>query len=227
MQEALPSGELPDAEPEPRSLRPGQKGFAERLMSKYGWTKGQGLGATNSGIINPLRVQVEKQPKKKSGGADGGGWLGDGATAPRTTGSSSRGKIIGGKKRKGDNDEEGQFGRMSEVVVLRGMVDGLDLDAEMHSTGDNGGSGGGLMQEIGEECSEKYGRVERVFIHRLDNDDDLESSKEGEGPRVFIKFTSQLSALRAVNDLQGRIFNGNSIMARFFDADKFEAGSYF
>ena len=128
-------------------------------MSKYGWTKGQGLGATNSGIINPLRVQVEKQPKKKSGGADGGGWLGDGATAPRTTGSSSRGKIIGGKKRKGDNDEEGQFGRMSEVVVLRGMVDGLDLDAEMHSTGDNGGSGGGLMQEIGEECSEKVGHL--------------------------------------------------------------------
>ena len=124
-------------------------------MSKYGWTKGQGLGATNSGIINPLRVQVEKQPKKKGSGADGSGWLGDGGTAPKTTAASSRGRIIGGKKKKGDNDDEGQFGRMSEVVVLRGMVDGLDLDAEMHGAGDDGGGGGGLMQEIGEECSEK------------------------------------------------------------------------
>jgi hypothetical protein len=29
-----------NAEDAPRSLRPGQKGFAERLMSKYGWSKG-------------------------------------------------------------------------------------------------------------------------------------------------------------------------------------------
>ena len=121
----------------PRSLRPGQKGFAERLMSKYGWSKGSGLGASGSGIVNPLRVQVEKQKKKPD--SEGGGFVGPGG----------RGKIIGGKKRGGHvaESEEGKFGAMSEVVVLRGMVNGLDLDAEI---GD-----GGLMQEIGEECGEK------------------------------------------------------------------------
>lgn len=63
--------------------------------------------------------------------------------------SGGRGKIVGGKKRKGGDtdEEEGLFGRMSEVVVLKGMVDGMDLETEM-TTGD-------LMQEIGEECSEK------------------------------------------------------------------------
>ncbi len=145
-------------EPEQRSLRPGQKGFAERFMSRYGWTKGSGLGATGSGIINPLRVQVEKQSKKNNkAGNESGGWLGgdDGDRTTKGSSSSSRGKIIGGKKKKGGEEgageDEGLFGRMSEVVVLRGMVDGLDLDAEMH-----GGEGdGGLMQEIGEECSEK------------------------------------------------------------------------
>lgn len=181
--------EEPSVDDAPRSLRPGQKGFAERLMSKYGWSKGSGLGASGSGIVNPLRVQVEKQKKKPD--SEGGGFMGPGG----------RGKIIGGRK-KGSLDadpEDGKFGAMSEVVVLRGMVDGMDLDAEMEGAGD-----GGLMQEIGEECGDKvsriqrstpalricsqrqYGRVERVFIDRSD------ASKAP----VFVKFTSQLSALR-------------------------------
>lgn len=131
-------------EDEPRSNRPGQKGFAERLMAKYGWTKGSGLGAKGVGIINPLRVQVEKRKKKPD--AEGGGYQGPGG----------KGKIVGGKKKAGD-DEEGLFGPMSEVVVLRGMVDGLDLDAELAQ--------GELMQEIGEECSEKACLSHLLSVH--------------------------------------------------------------
>ncbi|KAI4099299.1 MAG: hypothetical protein LQ339_006091 [Xanthoria mediterranea] len=185
----------------PRSLRPGQKGFAERLMSKYGWTKGSGLGASGSGIVNPLRVQVEKQKKKPD--AEGGGFVGPGG----------RGKIIGGRKGRGSGSEIRQepFGAMSEVVVLHGMIDGLDLDAELERADD-----GGLLQEIGEECGEKYGRVERVFLDRNDSN----------SPRVFVNFTSQLSALRAVNALNGRIFNGNAIRATFYNREKFDLGIY-
>ena len=128
----------------PRSLRPGQKGFAERLMSKYGWSKGSGLGASGSGIVNPLRVQIEKQKKKPD--SEGGGIVGPGG----------RGKIIGGKKKASleADSEDGKFGVMSEVVVLRGMVDGMDLAAEMEAAGD-----GGLVQEIGEECGDKVSRI--------------------------------------------------------------------
>lgn len=126
-----------------RSLRPGQRGFAERLMSKYGWTKGSGLGASGSGIVNPLRVQVEKQKKKPD--SEGGGFVGPGA----------RGKILGGKKKGGTAEADGgKFGIMSEVVILDGMVNGMDLNAEMEGTGD-----GGLMQEIGEECGEKVSHI--------------------------------------------------------------------
>ena len=139
----------------PRSLRPGQKGFAERLMSKYGWSKGSGLGASGSGIVNPLRVQVEKQKKKSD--SEGGGFLGPGG----------RGKIIGGQKKGGHDadSEDGKFGVMSEVVILRGMVDGMDLDAELEGAGD-----GGLMQEIGEECGDKVSRLFKIrslFGHSL------------------------------------------------------------
>ncbi|KAI1935355.1 hypothetical protein LOZ66_005241 [Ophidiomyces ophidiicola] len=185
------------SEDAPRSLRPGQKGFAERLLAKYGWTKGSGLGASGTGIVNALQVKVEKQKKKPD--SEGGGFV-----TP-----AGRGKIIGGRQAK--QEEEGKFGAMSDVVVLHGMVDGMDLDAELEN-----GVDGGLIQEIGEECGEKYGRVERVFIDR---------NTEGQVP-VFVKFTNQLSALRAVNALEGRIFNGNAIMARFFNSEKFEKGIY-
>lgn len=125
---------------EERSRRPGQKGFAERLMSKYGWSKGKGLGADGSGIVNPLRVQVEKRKKKSD--AEGGGFRDP---------PGARGVIIGGKRNIPKQDPEvGKFGEMSEVIVLRGMVDGMDLVEEVEGAGD-----GGLMQEIGDECAEK------------------------------------------------------------------------
>ncbi|KAI9651478.1 MAG: hypothetical protein M1829_002799 [Trizodia sp. TS-e1964] len=186
-----------------RSLRPGQRGFAKRLMTKYGWTKGTGLGVDSSGIINPLRVQLEKQKKKPE--SEGGGFLG----------SSGRGKIIGGQRR-GDGNAgsvEDKFGPMSEVVILQNMVDGMDLEEEFHGAL---ALESGLVQEIGDECAEKYGRVERVFIHRYLNGTSA----------VFVKFTSQLSGLRAVNALEGRIFAGNTIVARFFDTKRFDAGIY-
>ncbi|PVH84419.1 hypothetical protein DL98DRAFT_76222 [Cadophora sp. DSE1049] len=194
-----PDDDEVESEDAPRSLRPGQKGFAERLMSKYGWSKGKGLGAEESGIVNPLRVQIEKRKKKSD--AEGGGFREPGG----------RGKIIGGKKNVPEKEEEvGNFGSMSEVIVLRGMVDGMNLDEEVEGAGD-----GGLMQEIGDECADKYGRVERVYIDR-----------HGTAPKVFVKFTSPLSALRAVNALEGRIFNGNTISALFYETERFEQGLY-
>ncbi|KAF4449727.1 DNA-damage repair [Fusarium albosuccineum] len=189
---ALGGGSAPETEDDslPRSSRPGQAGFAHRLMSKYGWTRGSGLGADESGIINPLRVQVEKRRKKAD--ADGGGWAEPGG----------KGKIVGGKRK---DETSGRFGAMSDVIMLQNMLENMpNLQEEI---------AGGLGQEIGEECGEKYGRVERLYIDQ--------SSR-----KVFIKFTNQVSALRAVNELDGRVFNGNVIAPKFYDTEKFEKGVY-
>lgn len=184
-----------DDDNQPRKNLPGQKGFAQRLMSKYGWTAGSGLGAESSGIINPLSVQVSKRRKKPD--SEGGGFAEPG----------SRGKIVGGKLAASTSaeDQAGKFGAMSEVIVLRNMLEGMESLAEEIESG--------LGQEIGEECGDKYGRVERLYI-------------DVEGRLVFIKFTDAVSALRAVNALEGRVFNGNAIAARFWDTEKFERGEY-
>lgn len=193
----LPPTTTTTTEDEPRRTNlPGQKGFAQRLMSKYGWTAGSGLGAASSGILNPLSVKVEKRRKKPD--AEGGGFAEPGG----------RGKIVGGKLARpttAADSDAGKFGPMSEVVVLRNMLEGMEnLQHEIND---------GLGQEIGEECGDKYGRVERLYI-------------DVEGRQVFIKFTDAVSALRAVNALEGRVFNGNAIAARFWDGERFEKGEY-
>jgi len=68
----------------------------------------------------------------------------------------------------------------------------------------------------------------------------VENSKaksEAEVVKVFVLFTNELSALRAVNALEGRLFGGRtylrfsyyanvSLKAKFYDADKFEASDF-
>lgn len=185
----------------PRSNLPGQRGFAARLMSKYGWSKGQGLGADNSGIAQPLRVQVEKRRKRPD--SEGGGWAEPGG----------RGRIIdasrnnNNKKAAADSSDAsvGKFGAISPVIVLRRMLDKIeDLQHEVEE---------GLGQEIGEECGDNYGRVERLYI-------------DVQGHNVYIKFVDQVSALRAVNALDGRVFAGSAIEPQYYDLEAFEKGVY-
>ncbi|CAK7222686.1 hypothetical protein SCUCBS95973_004928 [Sporothrix curviconia] len=174
-----------EAYDERRANRPGQAGFAARLMAKYGWTRGSGLGADSSGIINPLRHK-----KTGKGGA----------------GEPAFGRIVGGERPGGRQQAEDKSEHVSRVIVLRNMVTGLpDLADEV--------ADGQLVQDIGEECGEQYGRIERVYV-------------DVPGELVFIQFTEAVSALRAVNALNGRIFNGNAIVPSFYDADKFDEGVY-
>ncbi|CUS14714.1 unnamed protein product [Tuber aestivum] len=175
--------------PPSNPLLPGQKDFATRLMSKLGWRAGTGLGASSTGITQPLR-----------------------AVHTKSKDHPTRGKIID-KNKPNPAAAVGKFGPASVVVVLRHMVDGLEGEDEAV-----------LVQEIGEECENSYGGVERVLVvWGRDEGEGAGDNADGKGAsRVFVKFSGELAALRAVNALEGRLFNGNTIEARFFDKDKFE-----
>ena len=181
-----------------RSSRPGQKGFAERLLKRYGWEKGQGLGASGSGITTAIVAKAEKRKKRPD--SEGGGWA-----AP-----ANMGKIVGGKKRKLDPSAPPAEAEItSEVVKFEGMLDNLDVGREIEEKN--------LMQEIGEEMQAQYGNVERVFVWR---------EEMGGANEVFVKFTSAASAVRAVQGMQGAEFAGNEVRAGFWESGKFESGEY-
>lgn len=186
-----------------RSSRPGQKGFAERLLKRYGWERGQGLGASGEGITTAIVAKAEKRKKRPD--FEGGRWA-----VP-----ANMGKIVGGKKRKidptaNDSNQDSEDGvPMSEVVKFAGMLDGLDVQKEIEEKN--------LMQEIGEEMQSQYGNVERVFIWR---------EEMGGGNEVFVKFTSPASAVRAVQGMDGAEFAGNEVKAGFWETDRFEQGKY-
>ncbi|KAK1056619.1 hypothetical protein LTR74_014792 [Friedmanniomyces endolithicus] len=199
------------AEDAVRSNRPGQKGFAERLLKKYGWEKGKGLGAQgNEGITTAIVAKAEK--RKKLADAEGGGWA-----KP-----ANMGKLLGGKRRKvegsdvavGDGEDGGRtddqpYGPLSPVIKLSNMLTGLDIDDEVENKD--------LYGEVGREMETQYGKVERVFIWR---------QAMGGGDEVFVKFVSPLSALRAVGASDGMEFAENVVSARFWEEERFEAGEY-
>ena len=144
-------------------------------MKKLGWEKGQGLGASGDGITTALQMQAQKRKKKSD--AQGGEF----ATP------AAMGKIVGGKKAKpkpGESSNQGpssELDDMSPVVKLSGMLENMDVD---HEIAENN-----LMQEIGDEMGEQYGKVERLYIWR---------KKDGGNDEVFVKFTSPLSAVRCL-----------------------------
>ncbi|KAK5171356.1 uncharacterized protein LTR77_004500 [Saxophila tyrrhenica] len=201
MADATTNQPLAPAENQQRKIIPGQKGFAERVMKKYGWEEGHGLGAQSDGIITALVAKKPDKRKKRSHGPDGK-W-----SAP-----ANMGKIVGGKKRKVETnteEDDARFGKMSSVIKLSSMLDGLDVQHEIEENN--------IMQEIGDEMGGQYGNVERVFIWR---------EAMGGTDEVFIKFTSQLSALRAVNAMSGTEFAGNEVKAQFWDEDKWAKEEY-
>lgn len=185
--------------PHPSSKRPGQKDFAKRMLAKMGWQEGSGLGAQGTGIATPLSVQLDKRLKRSN--QQGGGFMGP----------SGKGRIVGGKMSKegkaaeqAAKEETERVGELSEIVALDHMLDGQNLD-DLLSEMD-------FYQQLGDECGQNYGRVERVYVQR-----------EGEDRgRVFVKFVEKMSAMRALKGFQDREFGGNVIEARYFNPQKFE-----
>ena len=157
----------------------------------------KGQGLGADGSGITTAIVMKAEKRKKKSDAEGGGYV-----AP-----ANMGKIVGGKKQKVETGES-ETDAMSEVIKLEGMLANMDVDQEIQ---DNN-----LMQEVGDELGE-FGKVERLFIWR---------THMGGNDEVFVKFTSPLSALRAVREMDGVEFADNTVKAAFFDAEKFERGEY-
>lgn len=105
--------------------------FAKNLMAKYGWTKGQGLGATSQGMVNPLALAGSEQGgskgKKKEQYVQPQGQPKGGPVGIAT----AKGRIVSDLKTEKEQLERQKYGEPTRVVCLTNMVGRHDVDDEL------------------------------------------------------------------------------------------------
>jgi len=179
---------------------------AAKIMAKYGFKEGQGLGKKEQGIANAL--QVEKTSKR------GGRIVHEkeimpppppglmmnavppplNLSPPRPVSPTSKSEMTITEIMK----------TPSKVVLLRNMVGPGEVDEE-------------LEPEVKDECNTKYGDVIKVIIYEIPN------THPEEAVRIFVEFKRIESAIKAVVDLNGRFFGGRQVKAGFYSWEKLES----
>lgn len=185
-------------------------------MAKHGHVKGQGLGASGSGIAQPLvmeRVKAAKAPKGSEvevpKGAKG-----------MSIGGKAMGRLVNANAEEKNRAEIEKYGESSRIVVLTNMVGIEDVDDDLQT--EIGAPVTCSLNSLkptpwtGEECS-KHGVVERVLVHVMhpaptDPEDNV---------RIFVQFSGPAGAWKAVRELDGRYFGGRTVRARYFDEQRF------
>lgn len=175
---------------------------AAKIMAKYGFKEGQGLGKKEQGIS--VALQVEKTSKR------GGRIVSEreqlmppppplNLSPPSLSSQNAQNQNSAGQ------DEPSITEIMkapSKVVLLRNMVGSGEVDDD-------------LEPEVKDECNTKYGDVCRVVIHEV-----VDAHPE-EAVRIFVEFKRIESAIKAVVDLNGRFFGGRQVKAGFYSVEKF------
>lgn len=171
---------------------------AHKIMQKYGFRDGQGLGKHEQGLSTAL--SVEKTSKR-------GGKIIIGDSTEKTSGSSQNVDVPHGSI-SADASKKNEINPLTEilkcptkVVLLRNMVGRGEVDEDLEA-------------ETKEEC-EKYGKVTKCVIF------EISGVSEEEAVRIFLEFERVESAIKAVVDLNGRYFGGRVVKACFYNLDRF------
>ncbi|XP_015114085.1 splicing factor 45 [Diachasma alloeum] len=169
---------------------------AAKIMAKYGFKEGQGLGKKEQGMS--VALQVEKTSKR------GGRIVGEREQLMPPPPSLVPSPPSGSQ---GLGSEEPSITEImkspSKVVLLRNMVGPGEVDDD-------------LEPEVKDECNTKYGDVARVVIQEVP---DVQAE---EAVRIFVEFKRIESAIKAVVDLNGRFFGGRQVRAGFYSSEKLD-----
>lgn len=173
----------------------GASAVAAKIMARYGFKDGQGLGKQEQGIS--MALQVEKTSKR------GGRIIHEKeiptspALEPQPTPA-----IIPPSMQPEQSITE-MMKAPSKVIMLRNMVGPGEVDDE-------------LEPEVKEECNRKYGEVVTVHIVEMPN------VTPEETVRIFVEFARVESAIKGLVDLNGRFFGGRQVRCVFYSSEKYE-----
>lgn len=174
---------------------------AHKIMQKYGFREGQGLGKHEQGLSTAL--SVEKTSKR------GGKIIIGDSTEKKSESSqnvvdphgSNSGASADASKKNEANPLTEILKCPTKVVLLRNMVGRGEVDEDLEG-------------ETKEEC-EKYGKVVKCVIFEISGVPDEDAV------RIFLEFERVESAIKAVVDLNGRYFGGRVVKACFYNLDRF------
>ena len=205
----------------------GKMGIGAKLLAKWGYEQGKGLGKDGSGLTAPLihektgvRSGVIKvadnaddisdiSGSSKKGNRDGTVHI-EGHTYLSTVGgppsvAAAAAAYVAAAAEVPVNVEPPP----SRIVCLRNMVGPGEVDDE-------------LEDEVRGECEAKYGPVDSVFVYECD----LSAAAAvripvEEAVRIIVAFKAVDSATRARADLNGRYFGGRMVRSSFFLEERF------
>lgn len=194
---------LPPPPPPPRpNLTQGYttSSVAAKIMAKYGFKEGQGLGKKEQGMS--VALQVEKTSKRGGRIVSEKEQLMPPPLPLNPSPPSSSQMQQNPEQQMMDEPSITEIMKSpSKVVLLRNMVGPGEVDED-------------LEPEVKDECNTKYGDVNRVVIH------EVPEAVPEDAVRIFVEFKRIESAIKAVVDLNGRFFGGRQVRAGFYSVEK-------
>lgn len=183
-----------------------QNNVGAKMMEKYGWQDGKGLGLKEQGLNTALSVE---QTGSRQGVIvnEASRPLAAPPAAPSTNYGPARPAPIARPSKPFQSTVE-PAAKPSRVMLLMNLVGPGEVDAE-------------LRGETADECS-KFGTVVKCVVHECAPN----TRPPEETVRIFVEFASAEGAKKAVKVMNGRVFGGRTVYAQYYDLSRYLRGFY-